>query len=230
MSTRKQKIQVGIVDDDYLVAKLLADFLMKSGEIDVVASAYSGFEFLEILEEMQSLPDVVLLDLKMENGNGIEVMRELEKRKSPLKIVVLTSYFRLVHTGQILKMGARAYISKATRPIALLESIVTVHEKGHHWTPEQIEALRGQITPRSPAFHLPTENGLTKREIEILQLICLQMTTHEIAGHLFLSPKTVESHKSNLIMKTAVRNIVGLVIYAVQNRIVDANEIILLDR
>lgn len=230
MPHRKQKINVAIVDDDYLISQLLAKFLRQSGEIEVTMSANGGVEFFDLLDENPLPPDVVLLDLRMENGNGIEVLKELERREIFLKVIVLTSFYRLSFTGQILKLGARAFVSKATSPMDLLKTIVTVHEKGHHWTREQIQALRSQIVPKSPEFHLSSKNGLTKREIEVLQLICLQMTTHEIASYLCLSPKTVETHKGNLVMKTAVRNMVGLVIYAIQNRIVDPEEIILLER
>ncbi|WP_228453102.1 response regulator transcription factor [Chryseobacterium sp. CH1] len=90
--------------------------------------------------------------------------------------------------------------------------------------------MRGQLSNKLPQFHAYSKDDLTEREVEIIRLICQQQSTREIADNLFISPKTVETHKTNLMIKINVKNMAGLVIYAVQNNIVDAAEIVLLDK
>lgn len=223
-------ISIGIVDDDHLFLQLLSEYLQNQPGFRVVYTARSGNEFLTHLSKASSLPHVLLLDLRMADGNGLEVLHALKKQRTSLKVGVMSSMYRTEYVGQMLKMGAHAFLSKAIEPEALLHALREISQKGHYWSRNQIEAMRLQLSPKVPTFHLPSKEGLTAREIEILRLVCDQMTTREIAEELFLSPKTIETHKSNLLMKTAVKNIVGLVIYAIQQQIINPKEVVLLER
>ena len=105
----------------------------------------------------------------------------------------------------------------------LLDALLNVHERGHYFTPEQAQVLPEQLKARLPTPSLEAADDLTEREREILQLLCEQLTTQEIADRLFISARTVEGHKSHLLQKTGAKNIAGLVVFAIKYGIVDPN-------
>ncbi|MGH1518151.1 response regulator transcription factor [Chryseobacterium sp. JK1] len=221
------KIKIGIVDDDLLFVQLLKNYIENNGNYQVVHTSTGGHQFLN--EEAGS-PDILILDLRMANGDGIEVMTALSKKESDTKIIVLSSFYRRSFMGQMLKMGAHAFLSKEIELEELLTVINTVYNTGHYFSNEQIDVMRNQFSNKLPEFHAFSKNELTDREVDVLRLVCQQLSTKEIADSLFISPKTVETHKTNLMIKTGVKNMAGLVIYAVQNTIIDANEIVLFDK
>ncbi len=225
-----RRIQLGIIDDDRLIVQLLKPILEEDGKIAVKLMAYSGNEFLDQFTKDELELDVILLDLRMSNGNGLDVMSALQKVVTSVKVIVLSTYYRRSFIGQMLKIGASAFLPKDVDQDDLIATIEEVYSKGYSLSMEQLQTVRRQLSAKIPKFHLPQKDSLTSREIEVLQLLCQQLNTQEIAAALFISPKTVETHKSNLISKTGVKNMAGLVIYAIQNRIVNANELILLDR
>lgn len=222
------KIKIGIVDDDLLFVQLLKNYIEKDELYSVVLTSKSGNAFLS---EINNTPiDVLLLDLRMANGDGIEVMTILSQKSIDIKIIVLSSFYRRSFMGQMLKMGVHAFLPKEIDLEELLQIITTVHNNGHYFSNEQVAVMRGQLSNKLPQFHAYSKNDLTEREIDILKLVCQQLSTKEIADKLFISVKTVETHKTNLMVKACVKNMAGLVIYAVQNNIVNANEIVLFDK
>ncbi|ASK29995.1 DNA-binding response regulator [Chryseobacterium sp. T16E-39] len=222
------KIKLGIVDDDLLFVQLLKNYIDQDERYEVVLTSTGGQHFLN--ETESDSPDVLILDLRMANGDGLEVMAALAQKETETKIIVLSSFYRRSFMGQMLKMGADAFLSKEIELEELLNVIHSVYHHGHYFSDEQVEVMRGQLSNKLPEFHAYSKDDLTEREIDVLKLVCQQMSTKEIADHLFISPKTVETHKSNLMIKTCVKNMAGLVIYAVQNGIVNADEIVLLDK
>ncbi|MDW9380658.1 response regulator transcription factor [Chryseobacterium sp. JV558] len=221
------KIKIGIVDDDLLFVQLLKNYIDNNGDYQVTLTSTGGYQFLT--EDSGSL-DILILDLRMTNGDGLEVMSELAKRETETKIIVLSSFYRRSFMGQMLKMGAHAFLPKEIELEELLAVIKTVHHTGHYFSNEQIDVMRSQLSNKLPEFHAFSKNELTDREVDVLRLVCQQLSTKEIADSLFISPKTVETHKTNLMIKTGVKNMAGLVIYAVQNQVIDPNEIVLFDK
>ncbi|MBK1897316.1 response regulator transcription factor [Chryseobacterium paridis] len=222
------KIKIGIVDDDLLFVQLLKNYIDQDERYEVVLTSTSGQHFLN--ETKNESLDVLILDLRMANGDGLEVMSALSQKETETKIIVLSSFYRRSFMGQMLKMGAHAFLSKEIELEELLNVMHAVYHHGHYFSDEQVEVMRGQLSNKLPEFHAYSKDDLTEREIDVLKLVCQQMSTKEIADHLFISPKTVETHKTNLMIKTCVKNMAGLVIYAVQNGIVNAHEIVLLDK
>lgn len=221
------KIKIGIVDDDLLFVQLLKNYIDNNGDYKVTLTSTGGYQFLT--EDSGSL-DILILDLRMTNGDGLEVMSELAKRETETKIIVLSSFYRRSFMGQMLKMGAHAFLPKEIELQELLAVIKTVHHTGHYFSNDQIDVMRTQLSNKLPEFHAFSKNELTDREVDVLRLVCQQLSTKEIADSLFISPKTVETHKTNLMIKTGVKNMAGLVIYAVQNQVIDPNEIVLFDK
>ncbi|MFY1046114.1 response regulator transcription factor [Chryseobacterium sp. GP-SGM7] len=224
----QSKIKVGIVDDDKLFVQLLKQYINTTKDYFVVQTYVSGNQFLNDTDI--AIPQILLLDLRMSDGDGLAVLSEMTIRKTEIKIIVLSSFYRRSFMGQMLKMGAHAFLSKEIDLEDLIKVMHTVHHHGHYFSKEQVELMRSQLSNRLPEFNSFSKDDLTEREIDVLKLVCQQLNTKEIADTLFISPKTVETHKSNLMVKTGVKNSAGLVIYAVQNNIINAHDIVLLDK
>lgn len=229
MENHNKTIQLAMVDNDELMVNLLSDYFNQNTSINPMFIAFSGFQFLDKMEQISEYPDVVLIDLKMENGSGLDVLKAMSQLNYDCKIIIMSSYYNSSYMGQMLKLGCDAFIPKEIDPEELVEVIQQVHYKGHYFTEDQIYNLRKQVSPKSPKLHLSSKESLTERELEVLELLCQQFTSKEIAERLFVSVKTIEMHKSNLLLKTGVKNSVGLVIYAVQNKLVNPDDLILLD-
>lgn len=229
MDNLAHKINIVIIDDDTMVANLLVDFFKSNSTINTLYIANSGNQFLEKLDNHAVVPEIILLDLRMKNGSGLDVLEKLSKKSDKPKIIVMSSHYDPSYIGQMLKLGCDAFIPKEITPEELIEIIHKVQQYGHYFMEEQILSLRGQVASKSPKIYLDSRESLSERELEVLQLVCQQLTTKEIAEKLFISPKTVEMHKSNLLIKTGAKNSVGLIIYAIQNKLVDPNDLILLD-
>lgn len=229
MEKQTRIIKIAIVDDDVMVSALLRDFFERTGTIKTLYIAGSGNQFLEEFGNNVKVPDVILLDLRMKNGSGLEVLEQLSMMEESPKIIVMSSHYAPSYMGQMLKLGCDAFLPKEIDPEELIEIIYRVYEYGHYFLEEQIVSLRKQVATKSPKLHINSKDSLSERELEVLELLCQQLTTKEIADRLFISPKTIEMHKGNLLVKTGVRNSVGLIMYAVQNKLIDPNSLILLD-
>lgn len=221
-----KKIRLMLVDDDKLFASLLTDFLQKDPGFSVVATYHDGTELVKLIDS--PIPcDIILLDLRMPGLNGIETLKELRLRQPAVKVIILSSFYKSSYTGHMLKSGASAFLPKEVSPASLTAAIKEVYENGHYFNSDQIETLRAQVSSRSPQPKLDKVTQLTEREIEILDLICQQLTAREIAEKLFITPRTVEGHKNNLMLKTGAKNLAGLVVFAIQNGIVNTGALFL---
>jgi DNA-binding NarL/FixJ family response regulator len=221
------KISIAIVDDEALIVMLLSDYFSKHPGIEVSFTANDGTQLIDYLGETESPPDIVLLDLQMKEMNGIDTATILKKEFSDLKIIVVSSFYKKSFMGYMLKLGINAFLPKGIHPEQLVEAIEDVYTKGFYFMEEQIEVMRNQISSNAPAPSLSTEEELTDREMDVLKLICQQYTAPQIAEMLYISPRTVEGHKSNLLIKTSARNLAGLVIYAVQRNIIEIDDFLL---
>jgi DNA-binding NarL/FixJ family response regulator len=199
-------IKIAITDDHTIVIEGIKTMLKLSKEIEVVQS----FENLkDTFESLSETVEVLLLDINLPDGSGIEACKELLKQHSDLKIIALTNFEDSIFIKQILKNGALGYLLKNTSKSELTAAIVQV-KKGKRFLPKKISdiLLNDSIGLENSSYFIPK---LTVREKEILALIIKEFTTDEIANELFVSIKTVESHRSNLIQKLGVKNSAGLV-------------------
>lgn len=220
-----KKISIAIADDDSLVAKLLEDFFNVSSEYDVLFTVADGNELMKQLDlSSQTLPEIVLLDLKMPGMNGIDALQRLKKSYPSIKVIIISSYYQNSFTGFIFKTGGSAFIPKGISPQYLLEIIGTVYQHGIYMMREQVSHMREQISSKAPKPVFNKRGEFSKREIEILKLIGMQKTTKEIGEILFIAPKTVEGHKNNLFTKTGAKNVAGLLIYAIRNDVLNIEE------
>ncbi|WP_299207996.1 response regulator transcription factor [uncultured Dokdonia sp.] len=220
----KTPCHLAIVDDDQLVVELLKNFFKEKAAIQVTITAHNGLDFIEALKNTNTIPDLVLLDLRMDKMNGIDTMAILEKEFSSIKIVVLSSHYKRSFMGFMLKSGANAFLPKGIAPDTLLEVLQEVHTKGHYFLPEQIDVIKEQLSSNTPKITLESQDLLSERELEVLKLICLQLTAKEIGERLFITQRTVEGHKNRILLKTGVKNTAGLVLYSVQHHLIQPED------
>ncbi|MFY0603165.1 MAG: response regulator transcription factor [Flavobacteriaceae bacterium] len=218
------KISIAITENNKLIANLLKDYLNKIEDFSVINLSYSGNSFLNFIDT-GDIPDVLILDLRMEDGDGKHVINSLIERNIETNIIVLSSYYNPNYLGYMFKIGISAFIPKEISQENLIEIIRTVYRTGYYFDNEQILVLRKQIHSKNSDIPTKEKDLLTSRELDVLKLLCQQLTAKAIADKLFISKKTVETHKSNLLSKTGAKNIAGLVIFASQNNLIDLNEI-----
>jgi len=220
----KSKINIAIVDDEILIVQLLAEYFSRQMDINVCLTAYGGNEFLKKLNEVDIIPDVVLLDLRMKDEEGVQIGGQLKEKYPDIKVIIISSYYQKSFIGYMVRNGIDAFLPKGLNPDDLKEIIKTVMTKGHYFTKEHVEVMRHQIAGNAPKPKFDS-NVLSDREKEVLLAICRQSTAQEIADQLFITRRTVEGHKNSLMAKTGARNSAGLVIYAIQYEIFNPNEL-----
>ncbi|MBB1149570.1 response regulator transcription factor [Myroides sp. NP-2] len=222
------KTQIILVDDEVLITDLLANFLQQDPSIEVVATFNSGTEFLEHIASTTAYPDIYILDFRIGEVDGLELLKQLRQAGIDTPVILLSSHYNDSLISFIVKTGFAAFLPKNTKPAVLLEVISEVKTKGFYLLPAQFSLLREQMTIKNTSITPDLKLALSDRELEVLHLIAQQKTGKEIADHLFLSLKTVEGYKNSLFQKTGAKNVVGLIVYAVQNKLISMEEISLL--
>lgn len=208
-------IQIAITDDHTIVIEGIKTMLKSNKEIQVVQSFENLTDTFELLDIHI---DVLLLDINLPDGNGINACKDLLKKNPDLKVIALTNFEDSIFIKQILKNGAMGYLLKNTSKNELTQAIHEVMQ-GNRFLPKKISdiLLNDSIGKENSSYFIPK---LTQREKEILALIIKEYTTDEIANKMFISTKTVESHRSNLIQKLGVKNSAGLVRVAFEKGLV----------
>lgn len=211
MTESNTKIRVAILDDHPMVIQGLRAMLDSSEGIEVGQTFLTGKEFKEGFEP--GLCNVLLLDINLPDANGIELSNELLKKFPDLNIIALSNYNETGYIKNMMRNGAKGYLLKNTRKDELVIAINKV-VNGHTYLPSSLKELL-----LNDSLGLSNSNRfipkLSRRESEILELISNELTTQEIADKLFLSVKTVESHRKNLFQKLHVRNTAGLIKVAI---------------
>lgn len=218
MNEETHTIKVLLADDHKLVRDGIKGYLEDNPVIVLAAEAGDGEEALKLIAQKEI--DVAILDINMPKLDGIKTAGLIKARKSRVKIIALTMLNETQHIRQMLRAGATGYLLKSCSRTELLQAIKSVHAGDTYFSPEVTRsvmlAMSGK-TKATPSKFNPVM--LTKREREVLHLITLQYSNQEIADELFISVRTVEAHKRNLIEKTRSKNVVGLVLYAIENSI-----------
>ncbi|MES2746933.1 MAG: response regulator transcription factor [Bacteroidota bacterium] len=216
-------INILLADDEELFRKGIAFLLKREKNINIVFEASNGSELVNFLSSNpKELPDIILMDLKMPFLNGVEATKIIHTTFPQIKIIALTSYNTNSFIANMIQVGAVSYLVKNATPNEMLHTINEVSNKGFYYNENVLKVIQGGILPsNSKSKKNANDNLLTSREKEVLQLICQQLNTNEIGENLCISPRTVEGHRNNLLIKTESKNIAGLVVYAIQNKIID---------
>ncbi|MCB0706370.1 MAG: response regulator transcription factor [Saprospiraceae bacterium] len=216
-------IKIAIADDEMLFRKGLILILEENPDFKIIIEAGNGAELMERIRLSEEKPDILLLDLQMPVRSGIQTAPDLQKEFPEIRIIIISSHYHRSYIIHLIELGASAYLPKNADPNLVATSIREVHQKGFYYTGEVLSLIREHLqTPIKTKPIIPGQE-LSSREMEVLQLICEQCTTTEIAEKLFISPRTVDGHRNRLLEKTDSRNTAGLVIYALQNDLVSLN-------
>ncbi len=215
-----QKIKIILVDDEVLFRKGIYFLLQREENIEIIFEASNGDELIDYLKKNDAHPDIILMDLKMPLLNGVEATKIIRNDFPEIKIIALTSYNTDSFISNMIKIGASSYLLKNATPTEMISTINQVFEKGFFYNETIFEIINRQNISNFKPKSQFTEISLTTREREVLELICQQMSAVEIAEKLFISTRTVEGHRNNLLLKTEAKNIAGLVVFAIQSNIV----------
>jgi len=221
-----KQLKIALVDDEALFRDGMAAILTSHG-YEIVGSYASGPSFLEAIANDNTRPDIVLLDLKMEPLDGIETAKETRKVAPAIHIIIVSSYYRPSFIEYMIQLGISSFLPKNIDPKELIFAMTSVSSKGIYLTEEHVATIRQLQSVKSRKPDINKLNALTRREQEVLQLICEEYTAKEIAEKLFLSVRTIEGHRNNILVKTGAKNTAGLVVYAMMNNVVDLEEKIL---
>lgn len=216
------KIKLAIADDQVLFLKGLRALLTSFEEIDLIIEATNGAELLEAIDHER--PDVILLDLRMPVMDGLEATEKIRATYPDIKIILLTTYDEEYLINNLMKVGANGYLVKNEELEVLLEAIHTVMAKGYYFNDYVSKALLSNVKKKNKEirpWRIAENLQLTKREMEVLHLICRAFTSAEIAEELFISIRTVENHRKSLLSKTGMRNTAGLIIYAIRDKLIE---------
>ena len=211
-------IRLLIADDHQVLKDGLKAMLKDNEEISVVAEAGNGLEVLEKLNGQEV--DVVLLDINMPVLDGIETCKKLRQMFPFVKILALTMYEEGNLISKMVRNGANGYILKNTGKDRLIEAIKTVYRGENYFSDRVKDALITSMVASKNKKSGTLIPSLTRREKEIIRLIVNEYTTHEIGEKLFISEKTVETHRKNLLQKLNARNTAGLVRIAIEKGLV----------
>jgi len=214
------KITVGLTDDHELMRAGLAQILEAKGDIQVVFEASNGAELLEALEKYTV--DVVLLDLEMPVMDGREALAQIVERHPHVKVLILSMHDSNSFIVNMMELGAAGYLLKDMPPNEVIKAVKTVKSDGLYFNAKVSRALLAGLPGSKITIDSKdhVKETLNSRELDVLKLICEELTTTEIAEKLFLSPKTIEGYRKQLLEKTGVKNVAGLAIFAVRNQLV----------
>ncbi len=213
-------IKLAIADDYKIFREGLKVGLSSDDNLDVMMEADNGEELLKAMET--TVPDVIIMDLKMPIMDGMEATKLIRKKHPSVKVLVVTMYEDDKFIIHLMENGANGYLLKNAEPDEIRKSIYAVHENGYYFNDLVNKALLKKLVLKNnlkPSFNQNVE--LTERELEVLKLICEEKTAAEIAKEIFLSPRSVEGIRQRLIEKVGVRNTAGLVMFAIKNGIVE---------
>jgi DNA-binding NarL/FixJ family response regulator len=210
MSNHK-KIGVAIVDDHQLFRNGLKFIIENEADMEIIIEASNGKEFLSYLENLK--PDIVLMDINMPEMDGVETTR-LSLQKFPyLNILILSMYSDIEYYNTMIELGVKGFILKDIDNDELSVAIRKVYAGGTYFSQELLLRL---------IKHKPEVSNieLTRREKEVLELICKGYSNQQISEELYISQRTVERHRSSLLDKTNSRNSISLVVHAIKNNLV----------
>lgn len=212
MSRNSHKtIRIVLADDHELVRVGVRRLLLTDSNIEIVGEATTGEEAVYMAQ--QERPDIVFLDVLMPQLNGIEAAKKIKQDLEKTRVVMLTTFEDQYYLDQALQSGADGYLSKEINRRELLDAVSQVMHGERVFSKAVLALMQGKSSTQSQkAGTLPV--GLTKREEEILHLVAQGMTSQEIAQKLFISPRTVETHRAHLMDKLGVNNTAGLVRFA----------------
>ncbi|MEI6122740.1 MAG: response regulator transcription factor [Bacteroidota bacterium] len=217
-----EKIKIILVDDHQIVRDGIKALLTDVDDIDIISEAASYNELREKLK-LQN-PDIILMDISLPEVSGLEITKLLSESHPSLKVLILSMYTGEDFIFNAIKSGAKGYLPKNTTRKEIIDAIRAVYNNDEYFS-ESISSviLKSYVQKAKTSDHKPErmEDRLTIREIEILKHFASGLSNQEIADKLFISIRTVESHKNHIMQKLELKSTVDLIKVAIKNNIVD---------
>lgn len=216
------KLNLFLVDDHKLFREGMKLLLSMQSFVNKIYEASSGREFVDNIAMVDA--DVVLMDIEMPEMGGIEAVKEALVKKPELKIIALSMYGDEQYFNKMLDAGAQGFVLKSSGIDKVIEAIKCV-AAGDNFFSEELLAnwerrLSGDYVKESTT-HNESDDELSAREMDILYYVCKGFSNQEIADQLFISKRTVDKHRANLLLKTGCKNTAALVMYVMQNKIIN---------
>jgi DNA-binding NarL/FixJ family response regulator len=212
-------IRVVIADDHSLVRQGLRRYLEMAGDIQVVGEASNGREVLGMMENGSGEPDIVLLDIRMPEMDGLETARKIKQRHPRVGVIMLTAYDDRQFVVEAVRAGARGYVLKARDAEHLIQTVRLVAGGNMVIDPQLVVALADELS-QSKERDRKAET-LTAREVEVLQLLAFGHTNKDIADQLFISPDTVKTHLEHIFEKLGASDRTAAVAEALRRRLIE---------
>lgn len=216
-----EKIKVAVVDDHKLFRDGIAELIRGFSGYDVIIEADNGNDLIRQLDAAHT-PDIILLDVNMKQMDGFETAQWLQGHHPLIKILVLSMYENENAIIRMLRLGAKGYILKDIRKQELQQALSSLATKGYYYTEMITGKLIHAINSSEEAEKGPSIrdfSSLSQREIEFLKLACTELTYKDIADKMCLSVHTIDGYRDSLFEKLRVKSRVGLVLYAIRNKI-----------
>jgi DNA-binding NarL/FixJ family response regulator len=211
-----EKIKIIIIDDHQLFRNGLKILLDSIPEFEVTGEASNGEEFLKLIRNIKA--DVALMDINMPELDGIEATRKGLKICPAINIIALSMYDEEEYYYKMVDAGAKGFILKDSDIAEVKEAIQTVYKGGSYFSQELLYHVIQKIKHRE---HESKTANLSNREMEILFKICAGLSNQEIADALFISKRTVDKHRANLLGKTNSKNTASLILFAIRNKLIE---------
>ncbi len=216
---KKEKIKVLLVDDHPVVREGVRSSLIVHPTIDVVGEASDGAEAIQKTKELS--PDVILMDLSMPHMSGLEALKQLQKSMPTVKVIILTMHDSKEYIQQIVQSGARGYVLKDIYPADLVRAIESVHAGEAFFSPSVNRVLVNEYLHKTEELTHPHGKELSHREREVLRLIAEGLTNKVIANRLFVSIRTIETHRERIMRKLNIHSAAGLTKFAISKGMVN---------
>lgn len=217
------KIRVFVVDDHQLMIEGLKSLLAYEEDISFAGGANSMDETLAYIQKHDV--DVILMDVNMPGGSGIEATEKIKKLYPGIRIIALTMHDDISIITRMIKAGASGFVLKRTNMNEVIEAIRIVHKNGKYLSINTQQIIMDNLNnPQDLHEDMREENKpvLSAREIEVLNLVAKEYSNEQIAEKLFISERTVEAHRRNIFIKTKTKSIVGLMKYAISRGLINA--------
>ncbi|WP_374173462.1 response regulator [Flavobacterium tructae] len=219
----KDKIRIHLADDHQVLIDGLSNLLQTVENFEVVGKSYDGDTVYEDIT--LNNPDILILDISMPKKDGIEVVKELQQKNVPCKIIILSSYDDLKIIKEVMKLGVKGYLTKKCAGENIIEAVEAVYQGQEYYCDAVREKIFNIFSNNNPKLNknIKVDNPiLSAREIEIITLIALEYSGKEIGEQLFISTNTVETHRKNIMKKLQIKGSIGLVKYALKNNLINS--------
>jgi DNA-binding NarL/FixJ family response regulator len=217
------KVRIHLADDHQVLMDGMKAFIETNSNYEITGYSVNGLNLLD--NAVKQNATIVIMDINMPEKDGIEVMKDYALQEYPFKIIILSIYNELKLIKEMMKLGAKSYLTKQCAAENIMEAIEAVNN-GEDYFCETIRTKIFDTFAKKNSYenisvdHL-VDSNISKREFDILKLIALEYTTEEISEELYITINTVGTHRKNLIKKLNVKSSIGLVKYAIKNNIIN---------